>query len=254
MEFERLRICLDYDFHGLRDEVAAADPSAQVPTCPDWSIGDLAHHVAEVYWHKAECIRLGAFPDPWPPETINPDPATALDECYAALAAQFDAHRPADHAATWHEPNQTVGFWIRRMAQETVIHLFDAKLATGSPFGQIPDDLASDGIDELLTLFIAFASVSWRAEFGDLLDAPDERPVAVRAGDRAWSVRVTKGGVLVEEITGAAAVEPAAATVTGTPHQVLLWLWNRADDTTLTLDGDPVLLDQFHAVRVAGTQ
>ena len=49
-------------------------------------------------------------------------------------------------------------FWIRRMAQETVIHRVDAELALGEPFAPIPDDLALDGIDEVLERFLAFGT------------------------------------------------------------------------------------------------
>jgi hypothetical protein len=33
-----------------------------------------------------------------------------------------------DPAGSWYTPDQTVGFWIRRMAQETVIHRIDKLL------------------------------------------------------------------------------------------------------------------------------
>jgi hypothetical protein len=51
-------------------------------------------------------------------------------------------------------PDQTVGFWIRRMAQETVVHRVDAELAAEVAPGAIPDDIALDGIDEFLIAFI----------------------------------------------------------------------------------------------------
>ena len=44
------------------------------------------------------------------------------------------------------------------MAQETVIHRVDAELAAGEPIAPIPDDLAVDGIDEVLERFLAYGS------------------------------------------------------------------------------------------------
>ena len=213
--------------------------------------------MAQTYLHKTECIRLDAEPEPWPPEpgTIDPDPVAGLDQTYAALLAQFDAHVPADHAPTWNDDDQTVGFWIRRMAQETVIHRVDAELALGVPVTEVspvPEDLAVDGIDELLSVFMAFASVSYPEEFGGLLDAPDERPLALISGEHAWSVRATKKGILIEETSAAAA--GAEAIVAASAQHLLLWLWNRADDTTVACDGDAALLDQFHALRAACTR
>src|SRR5258705_13012736 len=46
-------------------------------------------------------------------------PLELLDRAYAALSAEFAARRPEDHTFTWYDPDQTVGFWIRDMAQET---------------------------------------------------------------------------------------------------------------------------------------
>ena len=51
-----------------------------------------------------------------------------IDDAYRQLAQEFAARDPADPSGTWYGPDQTVGFWIRRMAQETVIHRIDAEL------------------------------------------------------------------------------------------------------------------------------
>ncbi|MFE3451452.1 maleylpyruvate isomerase N-terminal domain-containing protein [Nonomuraea sp. NPDC059194] len=257
MDFSRLLGCLADDFALLRAAVVATDPSARVPSCPDWSAGELAHHVAKVYLHKAECIRLGAFPDEWPPGVLDPDPLTSLDKTYEVLAGQFSAHSPADHAATWHEPDQSVGFWIRRMAQETLIHRIDAELAAGRPVSPVPDDLAHDGIDEILKLFVGYGSARWLDDFGNLLDTPDERPVLVSTSHHAWTLTAVArdsaepGHVNVEDADPGS---HADALVSGEAAPLLLWLWNRADDAAVRISGDPALLKQFHALRVAATQ
>lgn len=253
MDFSRLLSCLDGDFTWLRAAVAATEPAAKVPSCPDWTVADLADHVAYVYLHKAECMRKGAFPDPWPPETTGPerDAVTALDESYAALVAEFAAHSPDDHAATWHEPDQTVGFWIRRMAQETVIHRVDAELAAGVPVSPIPEDLALDGIDEMLKLFMGYGSTLWHHDFGTLLDAPAERSLIVSSGHHAWTVTVTPSGIQAGD---AVSGFDGDALVSGEAEPLLLWLWNRGGDDAVRLSGEPALLDQFQALRTAATQ
>ncbi|MDH2429960.1 maleylpyruvate isomerase N-terminal domain-containing protein [Sphaerisporangium sp. TRM90804] len=257
MDFSRLLSRFADDFALLRAAVAGADPSARVPSCPAWSVGELARHVAEVYLHKAECIRLKAFPEEWPPGVLDPDPLTSLDRTHAVLAGQFSAHSPGDPAATWHEPDQTVGFWIRRMAQETVIHRVDAELAAGLPVSPIPDDLALDGVDEVLKLFVGYGSTVWPDEFGTLLDAPDERPLSVSASHHAWTLRaVPRAGDRPGHVstTDAATGFDGDALVSGDPAPLLLWLWNRADDASVRLSGDEALLKQFHALRTAATQ
>jgi uncharacterized protein (TIGR03083 family) len=252
MDFDQLRTSLDDDYRLLRAAVAAADPAARVPTCPDWNVADLAGHVAQVYLHKAECIRLNAFPDPWPPETMNPDPVASLDETYAALLAQFDAHAPADQAATWYEPDQTVGFWIRRMAQETVIHRVDAELAAGSPVSPIPPDLAADGIDEVLSIFIGYGTTHWPEELGDLLNAPDDRELSVATDKQAWVVVTTPSGVRVTHADQTPST--AAAAVSGEPEPLLLWLWNRTGDRAVQLSGEESLHEQFRRIRAVATE
>ncbi|GAA4561259.1 maleylpyruvate isomerase family mycothiol-dependent enzyme [Planotetraspora kaengkrachanensis] len=257
MESSRLLSCLKNDFALLRSAVVGADPSARVPSCPDWSVGDLADHVAKVYLHKAECIRLGAFPDEWPPGVLDADPVVSLDRTYEALIGQFSAHSPADPAATWHEPDQTVGFWIRRMAQETVIHRVDAELAAGLPVSPIPDDLAFDGIDEVLKLFLGYGSTRWLDDFGTLLDAPDERPIAVSMSHHAWTLTAVGGRGAQPghvDVKDSATGFDGEALVSGDAVPLLLWLWNRGDDASVRVSGDRDLLKQFDALRIAATQ
>src|SRR6201999_3325814 len=102
----------------------------------------------EVYLHKTECMRQQSFPRPWPPDLSGEDSLHLLDRSYEELTAQFAARDPRSPAATWYEPEQTVGFWIRRMAQETVMHRIDAELAVDGTVSAIPEELAVDGIDE----------------------------------------------------------------------------------------------------------
>lgn len=249
MDISRLRTGLDREFLLLREAICAADPAAKVPGCPEWTADVLAHHVAQTYLHKVECIRLGAFPENWPPQ-LDPDPVVALDHEFAALTAAFAAHDPADAAATWHDPDQTVGFWIRRMAHETVIHRVDAQQVAGFALAPIDDDLALDGIDEFLSLFIGFFSRKYPEEYGSALREPDRRPLAVCAGGRMWTLTTTEVGVDVERVGESAA---AAVTVSGEPGDVLLWLWVRSEEG-VRIEGDERALAQLKALRREATQ
>ncbi|MBR7833064.1 maleylpyruvate isomerase family mycothiol-dependent enzyme [Actinospica durhamensis] len=262
METSRLRAGLDHEFHLLRAAIASADREAKVPGCPDWTADQLAHHVAQTYLHKVECIRLGEFPQDWPPQ-LDPDPVAVLDEQFGALTASFDAHDPAGPAATWHDPDQTVGFWIRRMAHETVVHRVDAEQVAGLELAPIDDEVALDGIDEFLTLFIGFFSRKYPEEYGSALRDPDPRPLAVTAGNRTWTLATTEAGVEVTafeddvaagEHAARDAAERAAVTVSGQPADVLLWLWVRVDDGAVRITGDEQALAQFKALRKEATQ
>lgn len=258
MDFPRLHDCFHENLGLARSAIAASDPKAPVPSCPGWTVADLARHLAEVYLHKADCIRLGAFPESSPPERIDQNPLTALDAAAAELEQQFATHPPAHHAATWYHPDQTVGFWMRRMTHETAIHRIDAELAAGTPVSPVPADLALDGIDEILKLFIAYGSLTWRDELGGLLDDPDRHPVLVtteptdREPARAWTVAAHPDAISAAD---ANSNDPdAALTVFGRPDAVLRWLWNRPEPDAVHIAGDPLLLAQFQALKRALTQ
>ena len=157
MEPARFLECLDTDFARLR-AVAPTDLEAAVPSCPGWNVADLTRHVGQVYLHKTIAMREGAEPDQWPPEGLtHEEPLALLDRAYRGLVDEFAARKPEDPAGTWYKPDQTVGFWIRRMAHETVIHRIDAELGTRQPVAPVPTDLAIDGIDELLKVFAAYS-------------------------------------------------------------------------------------------------
>jgi uncharacterized protein (TIGR03083 family) len=229
-------------------EMAGRGLDAPVPSCPGWTVADLIRHVAEVYLHKVACIRTGARPDPWQPD-LSGDPLALLDRSYAALVEELDRD-PSSFAYTWYEPDQTVGFWVRRMAQETVIHRVDGELAAGEPVTPIPADLAIDGIDEVLHLFLAYDTVKYPAEFGPALAGSDGRTVLVTAGEESWSVRPTPDGVQIS----AAGADESAARVEGDPQGVLLWLWRRADANAVKIDGDPGLIDRLLELLKGATQ
>jgi uncharacterized protein (TIGR03083 family) len=244
---------MDYLSHLAADaarlrEVAARDLSAPVPSCPDWTVADLVLHVAEVYLHKTECMRRNARPEDWPPDLGGEQPLALFDRALTALTAEFAARPSESPAWTWYAPEQNVGFWIRRMAQETVIHRVDAELALGVPVSPIPEDLALDGVDEALERFLAYGSKVWREDFGNLLDDLDGRAVRISAGDLSWVAALAKGGVTVS------ARGDSAASVSGAPQPVLLWLWRRAGDDVVGVDGDRALVAKLSELLGAATQ
>jgi uncharacterized protein (TIGR03083 family) len=251
MEHGRLLSVLDADFTRLR-RLAQRDLTAPVPNCPEWTVDDLARHVGLVYLHKVECMREQKAPAAWPPPELADAPALALlDRAYPELLAEFAARKPEDATHTWYGPDQTVGFWIRRMAQETVIHRVDAEQSLGEPVAEIPADLALDGIDEVLVCFLAYASRTWPEDFAGILPEREALPVEVRPdGGPGWLVRAAPDGVGVERLAPDA---PAAAMISGAPDAVLLWLWRRAE-AGVTRSGDLTEIDRLYALLREVTQ
>ena len=149
---------------------------------------DLVRHVAQVYEHKIACTTLGHEPDPWPPVWQVRDPVDWLSDAHARLLAMFARSEPTTPSYTWWPPDQTVGFWARRMAHETAVHRFDAELAAGTPTS-INADLAADGVDEILGVMLE----------GDWSDEPVDTAtgarVAVSTSGRTWTVAMERESV-----------------------------------------------------------
>jgi hypothetical protein len=89
-------------------------------------------------------------------------------------------------------PDQTVGFWARRMALETVVHRVDAEQARGA-VAPVDAALATDGIDEILVIMLA----------GDWSEDPDDAlngtSVGISAGSASWQVALERPSVEVGE-------------------------------------------------------
>ena len=240
MRTTRYLDCLGSDYASLRSAAATAALEDPVPSCPGWTVADLATHVGQVYLHKAAIMRDGDWPDPWPPaELAAVAPLALLDQGYRELTAEFAARAPGQTAPTWYDPEQTVGFWIRRMAQETVVHRMDAQLAAGLPLTPVPDDLAVDGVDEVLQRFLAYGSVEWPEEFaevegGHLAGADGADAIVVTAAATSWTVRPTPAAVTVTD----GRANGARAEVAAGPDAMLRWLWGRSAADAVTVTGD----------------
>lgn len=213
----------------LLAETARRDLDAPVPPCPGWQVRDVVTHTAEVYEHKLECIRLRAQPDPWPPDwPADRDPLDWFADAHSRLVHVLSTTDPATPAYTWWPPDQTVGFWIRRMAQETAVHRVDAQSAFDA-ITPVDPELAVDGVDEVLMLMLE----------GDWSDAPidqvgDGERIEVATGGRSWLVTLLPKSIDVVAADGA----QARARVSGEPSNVLLWLWGRAGDSAVEFGGD----------------
>jgi len=218
---------------GDRLAVAAREAGldAPVPTCADWDVSALVAHVAAVYDHKLACMRLQRRPEEseWAHEPPSGRHVVDwLTDTLADLVAELRSRGPEAASYTWYPTDQTVGFWYRRMANETAVHRIDAELAAGHST-PVDDELALDGIDEMLVAFLA--GPWWETD-----PVPDAsgRTVAVRAGGELWRATLEPGAVGVSRSEGR-----ADATVEGEPSDVLMWLWRR-EPARVSVDGDAV--------------
>ena len=229
MEFARYLEMIRSDSELLL-EAAGRDWESAVPSCPGWTALDLLRHVGQVYEHKVLCMTLDR--EPSSDERTTPESGAWFTTQRDALLEELAKRDPRQEAHTWFPPDQTVGFWYRRMALETAVHRVDAELANGQRTA-IDPDLAADGIDELLG-FVTY-------DFGDtpVLEQAAGRTVAIDCDQQRWAVTLRTDGV-----DRAADDAPADAGFEGDPSDLLLNLWNR-DGTAVNSWGDSAALAAF---------
>ena len=256
MENSRFLDCLAADYAHIR-AVAPGQLGSVVPSCPEWTVGDLVQHVGTVYLHKVATMREGAFPSEWPPSELDDEePVALLDRAYAELMEEFGRRAPEEFSRTWYEPDQSVGFWIRRMAQETVIHRIDAELGVGAPVAPVPDDLAIDGIDELLKVFVAYDAKRCPDDYTEALAESPGRSYTISTAGVEWLVGTSPGSFSVGGGPGMTVPDfsNADVAITGTPTALLRWVWNRETPgapSPLTIKGDPDLTELRNCITIA---
>lgn len=219
--------------------------AATVPSCPEWTVADLVEHTGYVYLHKVRVMADGAFPSEWPPTSYADVPPlellrTAKDE----LFEEFARHDVTEQTATF-GADTTIGFWARRMALEIAVHRYDAEQATDD-VTEIPADLALDGIDEILTVMLA--SGYGDADFAR--EHPVDGTVAIESGGLRWLATLDSSTAVAVTLSPSSTSPSAgrpAATVSGEPAAVFLWLWGRLPDDAVDRSGDPETLVGFRA-------
>jgi uncharacterized protein (TIGR03083 family) len=227
----------------LVDVVSGADPGTHVPTCPEWTLRELVHHVGHAYYWGAAIIgSRSAMPVPFDgvPDGDLPERAEQYGEWVRA-----GANRMVDAAATvgldtavwtWTADGRA-GFWLRRFTHETVVHRVDAAIAVGRDFTVAPD-LAVDAINEWLELIPPLGAYTPKlARLAGTGQTLHFHATDVDAGE--WLIRRTPEGITCEH--GHAKADVA---VRATAADLLLLLTRRTpiDGPGLEIFGDRALL------------
>jgi uncharacterized protein (TIGR03083 family) len=216
----------------------AAGGDAPVAACPGWTVDDLVRHIAGGDAWAATVVESGSTDMPQRPHVDDALAGEELVEHYragaAALGHTMAGADPDAEVWTFAAGDRSVRFWIRRRAQETLVHRVDAEFAAGAPTPVDPA-FASDGVDEYLAMFVP--------RFGSAL------------ADLGGSVHVhctdVEGEWLVVPASDAAVVTREHAkgdvAVRGRAEDLLLLLWGRrgADTEGNQVFGDAELLARF---------
>lgn len=201
-----------------------------VPGCPGWDLAALAGHLGGVHrWARSAVVqaRPGVLSEAGPDDSR--DIAAWFAEGAAALAATLRATEPATGCWTFGPPPRTVAFWQRRMPHETTLHAWDAHAALGEDL-PLDRDLALDGVDEVVTMF-----VPRQVRLGRLVPPP--HALELRATDAPQGVGPWKlfAGEGEGETGGGGDVRAPDAVVAAPAATLLLLLWRR-----IPLDTDGV--------------
>jgi uncharacterized protein (TIGR03083 family) len=142
----------------------ATDPSLGVPCCADWNVSDLVWHLGGVHWFWASVIEQHAS-DPKQVEAGRPARPAKYEGAITWGRAQLDRltqvlESTPDDVSVWawteDESLHNVGFVRRHQAQETGVHRWDMQSAASTSPDPIDPEIASDSIDEFLTVSLPY--------------------------------------------------------------------------------------------------
>jgi uncharacterized protein (TIGR03083 family) len=232
------------------DLVRDADMTARVPSCPEWSLGELVAHAGTIHRWMAAMVR-DVTDHRYGQADLQLDRPDDPERLPAWLAAgadiAVDALRGVDPDAemwSW-GADKHARFWSRRMVFETGIHRADAELALGLPgaalLGGFEPDLGADGVDEFLDNLphAAYFSPSVKELTGD------GEVLALSAPDAAVEWRVVLG---TDGFTWSrAGTDDAVATIAAPAVTLLLVLYRRLplDAAGVEIAGDRRLAERW---------
>lgn len=207
---------------------------AAVPTTPDWTVRKLVVHQGMVHrWAAALVNGRQADPDRYEREgQAAPDLLDWLrDGAIEVVTAISGAPNSLAAPVFLNDAPPAREFWARRQCHETTIHAVDALSAALGRYPKgdetwIDDELALDGIDELLCGFLSRDRARLRSEEPMRIAVRPEAPV------EGWLVEVGPHAAVVTRQS-----DPRGDVhLEGSLTALYLTLWNRSDEVTATED------------------
>jgi uncharacterized protein (TIGR03083 family) len=225
--------------------------AAEVPSCPGWTVADLARHLGTFY-HRIRLNARTASPEAhWGPLVIPASAPPADHEevvpWFGAELAQIESFLEAleSDLPTWNWAPQakTAAFWHRRSAHETALHRWDAQLATGLA-EPLDAKLAGDTVAEVLDTFLPAGRRRTPSDLAGVVNL-----VAADLG-LEWYVRLWPGGVALLDTDTLLDddAHPARAAASGNASDLALALWGRVAFDVVETAGD---IDLLKALRVS---
>lgn len=221
-------------------DLGRGDLAVPVPTCPDWTLGDLLLHTGQVHRWQTEAAREdhGEFPGEGSHSRQPANGQSLPDWFQEGVDLAVATMSTIDASATrwtWFPPDQTAGWYFRRITQETLVHRIDAELTASDVTGVDPV-LAADGIAEMCEVFIPSADGQPIGGGGQSLH------LHATDADSEWLL--TLHGDRVDVQRGHAKGD---AAVRGTARDLLLLVWGREPLDPIEVLGDGSVVATFRA-------
>ena len=210
------------------DLARSNDHTTPIPSCPDWTIGDIADHMADCWTFWSRVVADG-ITDRGQLQTIEAPTGLTGDLLIDWLAASHNAlysalaDAPSDQPAwSWAGSRLDVSWVRRRMVHESSVHLWDLANSVGDPY-EVPSNIAADGIDEFLMHFMGRRRGEGEMKVGGTmhLHCTDTTDADVAGGE--WYVSSVKE----PNCTFTREHRKGDAAVRGRAHDLQLWLWRR---------------------------
>ncbi len=246
VEFPEVLRLIEDRSAAFRAAIASApDLDVQVPTCPDWTLRELAQHLGDGRRRQAAIVAAG--PGAPPPARTDPKGAPTAPRDREALDAwlaestelMLDAMREAgpDRGCwTWWGRSQapeTSGAVARHQIQEIAVHTYDAQLTQGAA-QPLPADVAVEGVDEFLTT-VAATTVPWPF-------TPATIDLHTTEG-RSWRLTLNADGVRCDDLPADA--EPGDMAMRGAASELVLYFYDRVPLDGVETTGDTEPMEQL---------
>ncbi len=219
--FERMVDAIASESRLLADVVRDSDLGTQVPSCPEWSVRDLAHHIGVGQWYWGQNVaaenvaeRSGGDLTPLPDDR---DLQVWMGWCtYTLLSALREAGPDAPCWTWWGEPHTSLAV-ARHQAQEAAVHRWDAQLAADE-VEPLPAELSEDGVPDFVQIMIG----------ADVTSLPGSVTLTATDTGASWPVGGAGGS--------------RTAELRATASDLVLMLYRRLPVPDSDVVGDPVLV------------
>ena len=199
----------------------SAPLATRVPSCPDWSVKDLAQHLGIIHRWAEHLVRVGAnsyvSSDSLSVDTSHVN-AEWIRDGGTRLVATLRASDPDHEMWAWGQ-DQHVRFWSRRQLHETLVHRMDIDLAMGAEPHTKPR-VAADGIDEFLVNLKSAKGFSPKVR--ELRGTGEVLHLTTTDTDSHWSITLQPDGFELTDETST-----PTASLRGPAADLLLVLYRR---------------------------